>query len=235
MQHKQVLIILSLTVMLIGCGPSFNVKVDSISTGDHSKVKYVLLSGSDDVNLNDLQFQEYATYIKRAMNERGYVLDSSFENADVAVFLSYGIGDPKDYQSTFAMPTYGQTGVSSSTTYGTVNTYGNYGSYSGTTTYTPSYGVTGYIPITTNRTSYFRFLKLDAVDIEIYKKTKETKKLWTTTVTSRGSSSDLRRVFPILVAAAKDHIGKNTGKQLKITLSENDSRVKSIKNETAKK
>ena len=70
---------------------------------------------------------------------------------------------------------------------------------------------------------------LDAVDLDEYRETEKEIQLWKTTVTSSGSSGDLRQVFPILVAAAKPHIGSNTGKKVKVILSEGDKRVTEIK------
>ncbi len=61
-------------------------------------------------------------------------------------------------------PIWGQTGVSSSTTTGSVNMYGNYGSYSGTTFYTPTYGITGFTSGTTTSTQYNRAVHLDIFD-----------------------------------------------------------------------
>ena len=70
---------------------------------------------------------------------------------------------------------------------------------------------------------------LDAVDLDEYRKAEKEVQLWKTTVTSNGSSGDLRQVFPILVAASKPYIGSNTGKKLKVMLSEGDKRVTEIK------
>lgn len=53
--------------------------------------------------------------------------------------------------------------------------------------------------------------------------------LWETDIKSTGSSDDLREVFPVLVAAATPYIGENTGKSVRITLSDNSKEVKFIK------
>ena len=70
---------------------------------------------------------------------------------------------------------------------------------------------------------------LDAIDFDEYKANKKEVQLWKTTVTSTGSSGDLRRVFPILVAASQQYIGKNTGQKVEVNLSEGDARVIEIK------
>jgi hypothetical protein len=70
---------------------------------------------------------------------------------------------------------------------------------------------------------------LDAYDLDIFNKTNQTVQVWRTTETSTGSSGDLRRVFPILVAGSGAYIGKNTGQNVEIILKENDKEVKKIK------
>lgn len=227
---KFLLIVVIALLQACAVGPQFHINVDSISAPEAvSKTKYILLPGVKGVEAGDLQYREYAAYVDRALISEGYIQSSSFADADVAIFLGYGIGEPETHQFTYSLPTYGQTGVSSSNTYGTVNTYGNTATYSGTTTYTPTYGVTGSTTHIGTRTTYFRYMWLDAIDLDEYRKTEKEIQLWKTTVTSTGSSGDLRQVFPALVAASKPHIGSNTGKKIKVVLSESDRRVTEIK------
>lgn len=219
-------------LLLSGCAttqPRFSVNVDSISGSDVDKNSYVLLPGNKDTKADDLQFKEYATYVNRALTKQGFAPADSFEKASVAIFLVYGTGNPQEHQYSYSIPTWGQTGVSSSYTTGAVSSYGGYGSYSGTTTYTPTYGITGSTSHTGSYTTYFRFMVLDAVDLDEYKKSKKEVQLWKTTVTSAGSSSDLRRVFPILVAASKQYIAKNTGQKVEVNIYEEDEQVIEIK------
>ena len=221
-----------ITIFLVGCatGSDFRVSVDSISAPEtESKKKYVLLPLLENVQETDLQFQEYATYVKRALTSRGFVKVSSLEDANIAIFLAYGIGNPQEKMFSYALPIWGQTGVSSSITSGTVTTFGNTATYSGSTTYTPTYGTTGYMPIVGLYVHYFRFLILDAVDLDEYRQTQKITQLWQTTATSTGSSDDLRRVFPILVAAIKPYLGTNTGQKVRIRLTDDDQSVLEIK------
>lgn len=70
---------------------------------------------------------------------------------------------------------------------------------------------------------------LAAYDLEVYRREDKEIQVWKTTVTSSGSSGDLRRVFPILVAASRPYIGVNTGQQVKVILDENDRAVVDVK------
>jgi hypothetical protein len=70
---------------------------------------------------------------------------------------------------------------------------------------------------------------LDALDLDAYHKTEEEVQLWKTSITSTGSSGDLRRVFPILVAASMSYISKNTGQIIAVSIKENDKKIVEIK------
>lgn len=213
-----------------GCGATYRVQVDSISASNSSNMRsYVLLPGNDDTTPSDLQFMEFGKYIKHVLSSKGYVEADDFNEADLAIFLAYGIGDPQEHQYTYNLPVWGETGVSSSYTHGTLYSYGNYGTYSGTTTYTPSYGITGYTTHMGTYLTYFRFMVLDAYDMQKSRESQDLVQAWKTTVTSMGSSGDLRRVFPILAAASKDYIASNTRQKVDRTLCETDKAVVEIK------
>ncbi len=224
------LILLGAIFFLTGCAQKtkFHIYVDSIGESSKSKMNYILLSGNKKVNVDDLEFKEYATYINRALKKKGFI-QSSFENANIAIFLDYGIGEPKENSYSYSLPTYGKTGVSSSTTYGTVNTYGNSASYSGTTYNTPSYGITGSQSYSGTHTTYHRYAILSATDLAKYKINNKTIQLWKTTISSTGSSGDLRRVFPLLITASQNYLGTNSTQKIKILLSEDDKEVLEIK------
>lgn len=215
--------------------PQYHVNIDSISQArSETKKSYILLPGNKDTNAEDLQFREYAGYVDRALASRGFFRAERPEQADIAVFLSYGIGDPETHQYTYSLPVWGQTGVSSSTTYGTLKTYGGFGSYSGATTYTPTYGITGHTSHIGEYTTYFRFILLDAYDLDTHKSQSKLVQVWRSTVTSSGSSGDLRRAFPVLVAASAQYLGANTGQAVGVTLDETNPAVLQIKGDASK-
>lgn len=224
--------LIALGVLVAGCAVAqqFNVRVDSLARADFvGKRSYVLLPGNKGASAGDLQFQEYAAYVHRALAARGLVHARRVEDADIVVFLSYGIGDPQTHYYTYSLPVWGQTGYSGSTTYGTLNTFGGYGTYSSTTTYTPTYGITGSSTHLGSATMYFRFILLDAYDLETYKQEKKLAQVWRSTVTSTGSSGDLRRVFPVMVAGSARHLATNTGQTVEIVLDKENAAVQYIK------
>jgi len=231
---KTIFAILTLTFLLSGCAsttaPYFNVFVDSISAPSSEELKkYVLLPNNKGVTVDDLQFQEYASYVDRALLSQGFIKANDFNDANVAIFLGYGIGEPQTNQYTYSLPTWGKTGVASSNTYGTVSTYGNTATVSSNTTYTPTYGVTGSTTHVGSYTTFTRYLLINALDLNEYKTNDKQKQIWKTTIVSTGSSGDLRQVLPVLVAASKPYVSKNTGKKIKVSLQEQDQRVLNIK------
>ena len=243
--------IIPIIVIAFFCGcatvgqPTFSISVDSLASPlAQSKKTYLLIPGNDGVTWDDLQFQEYALYLMRVLNAQGFISASSAEEADLAIILAYGIGDPQTQQYSFSLPTYGQTGIASAHTYGTASTTGNLttignqknysGStnYSGTTTYTPTYGITGYRTVTGTKTTFFRYAIITAYDFEQFKNTEKQVQLWQTTLTSTGSSGDLRRVFPLLIGASVPYLATSTGQQVNVSLHESDAVVKAVKGES---
>ncbi len=146
-----------------------------------------------------LEHRTYMSYILQELKKYQYTI-SPISEASVLILFDYTIGDGKVHTS--SVPTYGQTGVSSSTTYGTVSSYGNYGTYSGTTTYRPKYGITGSKTVSSEL--YTRKIVLLMLD----KKTK--KHLYEATVISEGSSNQIGPVMhPMIRALFKEFPGES--------------------------
>lgn len=85
------------------------------------------------------------------------------------------------------------------------------------------------LPDYVKRTTYSRYMILEAVDLVEYRTTGKTAQLWKTTVTSTGSSGDLRRVFPVLVVASSQYIATNTGQRINVVLDETDEQILEIR------
>lgn len=153
-----------------------------------------------------LEHKSYEQTIRQELNAKGF-RETPLEHAEVVVFLSYGIDTGKEVVSSY--PIIGQTGVSSSYTSGTVQSYGGYGTYSGTTTYTPKYGVVG--TGVTSRTEYTRFLRVDLLDKKTLAEGK-VKKVYEGKVASRGSSGQLAAVLSTMVKALFEEFPGKSGR-----------------------
>jgi hypothetical protein len=51
---------------------------------------------------------------------------------------------------------------------------------------------------------------------------------WSTILTNEDGSPDLRLLFPRMIAAGFDYIGTNTGKALRLSVSEKDKTLESL-------
>lgn len=140
-----------------------------------------------------LEYKAYERSIKQELDAKGF-RETSLENTDVVILFSYGIDTGKEVVLSY--PIIGQTGVSSSSTYGTIQSYGSYGTYSGTTTYTPTYGVVG--TGVASHTQYTRFLKVDILNKTALSENKITK-IYEAKVISRGSGGQLPAVLPAMI------------------------------------
>ena len=142
-----------------------------------------------------LEFQTYANAVTAALQSKGFTV-APLDQARYVVFVVYAIDSGREVSYTY--PIMGQTGVASSSTSGTVNTYGNIASYSGTTTYRPSYGVVGVGQ--GSRTEYKRVIRLDILDKSALA-TGQISKVYEGEVVSSGSAGQLSAVMPTLLKA----------------------------------
>jgi len=69
---------------------------------------------------------------------------------------------------------------------------------------------------------------MEAIDYKKFKISQQIVPLWKTTITSVGQSDDLRRVFPVMLGAAQEFIGKDTHGKVDVVLYPDDNRVKRI-------
>jgi hypothetical protein len=225
------LLLVSACAVLSGCaGRSFVVGVSGFADANQADgTRYWLLPGNPDSTPEDLEFREYSRYLHAGLAQAGFQKAPSLEEADLAIFASYGLGDKQQDHYSYSLPIYGRTGGGahnfSATTYSGTRSAHTYG-----TVYTqPTYGVVGSQQISGTSATYLRHLDVDAFDNRLYQTEKKMACIWQIQVLSRGSSDDLRLVFPALVTAAVPHFGKSTEKQLRVTIGPNSSRLRDIK------
>lgn len=139
--------------------------------------------------------------------------------------MSYGIGEPQT--SYYSYPVFGRVAGGTSTF--TASTFGTGGvtRTTGTVTSPTRHGVVG--TGTGTRTEYLRWAAVEAVDIETFAKTQKIAQAWRTTMTSSGASGDLRRVFPVMLAAGQPYIGSNTRQQVRRVLTDESPKVVAIR------
>jgi hypothetical protein len=223
------LIIGVLIILVQACAgiPRYAVDIDSINRlGAEAKKRYILEPGEKDVNSENLQFKEYAAYVERALSARGFVKAGDVNDADIQIYLSYGVGDPQEHQYVYSFPVWGHAGYITTYNYIRVDDKGNYRTVE---TYTPVYGIVDSEIRTGTTVTYQRFIILDALDLAASRAAEKNIQLWQTTLTSIGSSGDLRVAFPIMLGAATEYIWTNTGKKVQAILPDSDKRVLDVK------
>lgn len=213
--------------LLSACSASYNgvlmSQVDDMYMQNKDK-KYIIIPADKNISYESLEFKEYSNYVAKAMNTQGFHISKNIDEADAVVFLFYKVSDPQTHVYTDYTPVWGQTGIQSSSTYGTVNPYT--GSYSANTTYMPQYGITGYVPEVRTVTTYMRGIALDAFILNKGEKTVNLgPQMWKLNVVSSGSSGILRDVFPIMIFGAKEYIGKDSKQSVAFEIKENDKEL----------
>jgi hypothetical protein len=219
--------------------PTYNIRVDTIAAPEAAPARtFFVLPGVEGVSERDLQFREFGAQVERALRYRGYRKMPKAEDSALIILLSYGIGAPRVEYDFISSPVFGQVPSGTSTTTGYVST-SPYGGPAGTTIASTTkqdtrLGVVGTSVHTRKTVEYDRFLALAAVKAERYRQTGEIEEAWRTTVTSTGSSDDLRRAIPVMLAGAMRRLGVDTHGKQRLEVWENHPRVLYVRGELSK-
>jgi hypothetical protein len=196
--------------MVGGCVPAydpiFTTHVKSLSVPiDDSTKSYFIRNVNGEKPDNSLRQNARLKFIRKLFKRCGYI-ETSPTKAKLEIDIIFGITEPK--KETGSTPIFGQTGVSSSTTYGSFSSYGTYNS---TTYNTPTYGVVGSQSYSYDK--YTRFLVVTGYS-------RANKELFESEAISSGTSGDLDRVLPMLTFNMLPYLGKNISKTAKNTITE---------------
>lgn len=210
---RSLLFSLVIIPLLFGCGLMLQARVTSFHTltPDNSGGTFVVVPL--DWQKGSLEFQAYEQRVISELKAIGFE-PAPVEQAKYAVFLVYSIDSGRDVA--FSYPIFGQTGVSSATTSGVVNSYGNMATYSGTTTYRPTYGVVGSGVGT--RTEYTRMVRLEILEKEALLNNGQVKKVYEGEVVSVGSTGQLSAVMPALLQALFQNFPSESGQSKTVTM-----------------
>jgi len=231
MFHRQMLKILTAVfgLLAVGCaslGPRFYVDVSALRDSQLAERRtYVVYPGLQGVDPTDLQFREFAGQLERVLLAKGFKPAALNARPDLLILLSYGIGEPRT--SYYSYPVFGR--VSGGTSTFTASTFGPGGftQTTGTVTSPTRHGVVG--TRTAARREFQRWAAIEAVDIETFINTQKISQAWRTEMTSSGSSGDLRRVLPVMLAASQPYIGVNTRQQVRRVLNDDSPEVVAIR------
>jgi len=221
------LVLLVFVSLLPACGARWEATVNSyVDPGYSGGKSFTILPGSEKTSPDDLEFKEYAQLVSSALARKGYSRTTDANNADIAVYLTYGISDPTHIPYTYNAPVYGQTGGGSSNV--SIQSRGPYGTTytQGTVTTAPTYGVVGYNQYSGVNTTYTRSILVEAIDLNLYRAKNTRAQIWKTTLVSTGSIGNLREVMPYLVTAMEDYLGTSDTVTIRVDKKGNKKVVK---------
>lgn len=212
-KHLRIAVVAVVLLGLAGCAtappkPFRQVSVNSLAAlNAKDKHTYFIGPGNKGIAASDLQYQEYGKELDFVLRAAGFVPADSAHVPDVVVILSYGMDDPKVFQSNRQIPIWGETGVASAQTYGTA--MGD-GAYTATTTFTPSFGITGYRTEQTSVALFTCFAHVEAYDYAKFKESKQAVELWDTMIVATATQGDFRQMFPLLMASGEFFFASST-------------------------
>ncbi len=183
---------LILTIFLLcNCG-SLPVRIKSQVTSFHNMdeldgvVKYAFVQ--TEFQKSNLEYETYKNNIRDELLKYNFV-ETKIKEAKLFILFYYAVGD--GITKFDSLPIYGETGVSKSNTYGTIN---NSGDYTATTSYKPSYGVVGMRDY-----SYVQYPRMLVVGI-FDKYPIDLKNMrYNARVYSEGQSSEMALVMPAMI------------------------------------
>jgi hypothetical protein len=212
------IIALALLPLLFGCGKQeYQIRVKATAyVTPLAGTYYFLLRGDKSVPIDAAQFKEFADYVKKALAERQYVEAMDLGSADVVIFFSYGLKFPLGYHEALNAPGPGEgigRMIPFSLSFGSSGGMPDSGS-----SYFRQVGIP--IPFTSPGNVYRRYLTIEAVNGATYNSEGTRLVLWKINAISIGYSTDLRKIFPLLLTACKPYIGETTKKEIVVNLRE---------------
>jgi hypothetical protein len=142
-----------------------------------------------------LEFRSYEERVAAHLERVGFPA-AQLGLAEYVVTIVYAIDGGRELVSSY--PVTGQTGISSSNTTGTVQRYGSAVAYSGTTTYSPSYGVIG--TGVSSRTEYTRKVRIEIFRTDLVAR-EHVEKVYEAEGYSTGSTGQLSAIVPSMIEA----------------------------------
>ncbi|HDS1115189.1 hypothetical protein OCJ35_21870 [Pluralibacter gergoviae] len=216
---KKLLVLLALS-LLAGCVQKPLVTVNALSAGQSVGKKFVIIPASQEIwNTKQIEFIQIAAVVADSLTRQGYTQVKDEKLADQAILLNFVRSGAVSNTRNVTVPVYGQTGVSSATTYGsastTLNSYGSgYGTANttgtSTTVYTPTYGITGAYNTTVTDTFYGAGVILQSFDAKAYLNNKMVIMLWKVGSSVVSQQSDGIADYKGLARIAASYAGKNT-------------------------
>lgn len=219
---KPLLPLLAVAALALGgCATTHRVQVDALAhpTLAPAKRTYAFASSAKaGQQPGDLRTNEVLRQVGQALAGRGFRAVPDGE-AELKIFVDFGVGDPVTRAYTFTTPIYAEVGGRYSTR--TRETKDADGKTRSTVeeVYIPGNYVRVGTDITTNSvTTYRKHLRLSARLREAGVKPEAGREVWTITAVMDDQEGDLRAALPLLTAAIGPHFATDTGQAIVVEL-----------------
>lgn len=197
--------------------------INSYSKQSIHKNKYLAILPRDQNISNSFQYHEFSTYLQRTLEQKGYNITSDTNQADILIYLKYETLGPENCQRTYHTPVYETPKVINVNNVPASNNFNDAFTASFNNAYATQPRQVGTQEHIENYVTYTCSMNIGAT----IKSTKED--IWLIEITNTSENNDLRRVVPVMLAGAKEFIGKNSGQKISKIVYEDTEEVLQIK------
>lgn len=228
---KKLVLFIFIAVMMASCSTTKTIVMQIDSIGRDAvpgKRDYIFVPTDSSIKTGDLRFEKYTGYIEKVLSRKGYRKVSAAEDANIIVYVMYGVGEPQEHQYAYRVPVFGL--VPSKPKSPPPPPFGHnppppYPPYPPIRSYNPTFGIIGSSTHYETYTTYFRYCKIEAFDFDLLRENNTERQLWSTIITSTGRDSDLRQIMPYLISGAEDYIATDTGRKIEIQVEIDDEEI----------
>lgn len=216
---KKIFFVLFLALFLSGCATVYRIRFNGYLSSTQTQPPippgtsfYVV----EDKNARNSIFEaEIKSKIESLLSQKGYRI-VPYEQADFHLSFIYSMSSGRTVTEITPVYHSGETGAIQTYT-STGKTRTSYITYPGYTTYIPQ-----------EFTLYTSSLVLEVLDANLFRSTKEEKKVWIGEATNTSGDPDLREAVNYLLIAAFGHFGENTHKSMTIDVSKKNPQLKKL-------
>lgn len=196
-----------------GCATTYRVQVSALADAELSAGnRSYSFAAAQGQSPGDLQLLEAQRQVRAALMQQGF-RETGKAEADLNIFVDYGIGDPVTRTHTFSTPIYAELGGGYATR--TRQTTDATGKVSTTTEHVHipgRYERVGTDVTTNSVTTYRKHLRLSARLNESGVGPSQGREVWTVTAISDDQRADLRVTLPLLIEAMAPYLGTDSGR-----------------------
>jgi uncharacterized protein YceK len=200
---KQILMSIVIVLGLTGCAGLIKTSSTTFHGPEHNNRGSIAVLPIDKTQEGSLEFRAVSEYLTRKLNQTGYTIPAVDVKPMYAAFITYGIDNGTT--SISSVPIFGQTGGGTSFTTGSISSYGQTSTFSGTTTTMPTFGMVGTMPVSS--TEYNR-----KVNIDIWKNDAPPKKVYEVRGVSSGSCGNINAILFGIIDGMFENFPGESGK-----------------------